>query len=130
MKLFFLISPEEKKIFFIPFFLFIAILLIQIIIILILNSGLIVYTTDDAYIHLALAENILKGHYGVNLQENSSPSSSILWPFIISPFAGFSFGFLVPLIVNALSSLATIFIFFLMIKQIFLTDSSNDSKFN
>ena len=130
MKLFSLISQEEKKLFFIPFYLFISILLIQTIIILILNSGLIVYTTDDAYIHLALAENILKGHYGVNLQEYSSPSSSILWPFILIPLTGFSFGYLIPLIVNTLSSLATIFIFFLMIKQIFLTDSSNDSKFN
>src|SRR4030067_1209007 len=122
MKLFSLISQEEKKLFFIPFYLFISILLIQTIIILILNSGLIVYTTDDAYIHLALAENILKGHYGVNLQEYSSLSSSILWPFILIPLTGFSFGYLIPLIVNTLSSLATIFIFFLMIKQIFLTD--------
>jgi len=130
MKLFSVISPEEKKLFFIPYFLFIAILLIQVIIILILNSGLIVYTTDDAYIHLALAENILKGHYGINLQEYSSPSSSIIWPFILAPFTGLSFGYLMPLIINALSSIGTLFIFFLVIKQIFISDLTNNSKFN
>ena len=30
------------------------------------TGGKIVYTFDDAYIHLALAENIARGHYGVN----------------------------------------------------------------
>ncbi len=129
MKLFSVISREEKKIFFIPLFLFIIIIVAEVVIILILNSGLIVYTTDDAYIHLALAENILKGHYGVNLQEYSSPSSSILWPFILTPFTGFSFGYLIPLIVNTLSALVTLFIFYLITKQIFLTDSSNNSRF-
>jgi len=130
MKLFSLISPEEKKLFFIPFFLFIAIMLIQVIIILILNSGLIVYTTDDAYIHLALAENISKGHYGVNLQEYSSPSSSIIWPLLLASFTGFSLGYLMPLIVNTLSAMGTLYIFFLLIKEIFLKESSGSSKFN
>ncbi|MDO8548804.1 MAG: hypothetical protein Q7S39_01455 [Ignavibacteria bacterium] len=130
MKLISLISPEEKKIFFIPFLLFIVILLAEVITILILNSGLIVYTTDDAYIHLALAENILKGHYGVNLQEYSSPSSSILWPLILAPFTGLSISYLMPLIVNTLSAIGTMFIFFLLKKEIFLKESSGSSKFN
>lgn len=43
------------------------------------------FVLDDPYIHLALAENILHGHYGVNLVEYSAPSSSILWPIIIAP---------------------------------------------
>lgn len=55
--------------------------------ILIWNDGFFVFTLDDPYIHLALSENIINGHYGINLGESSAPSSSILWPFIISPFS-------------------------------------------
>jgi hypothetical protein len=126
MKSFFADSGE-KKIFFIPLGIFIVILIAEITGILILNSGLIVYTTDDAYIHLALAENILKGHYGVNLQENSSPSSSVLWPFILSPFTGFSLGYLIPLLINVLSSVGSIFIFFFILKKIFFKESTDNS---
>ena len=67
--------------------------------ILTLNAGHLVYTLDDAYIHLALAENIWNGHYGVNANEFSAPSSSILWPFILAPFAGLRIGNYVPLII-------------------------------
>lgn len=41
------------------------------------------YTLDDPYIHFALAENIARGHYGVNLEDVSNPSSSILWPLLM-----------------------------------------------
>lgn len=57
-------------------------ILVEIIQILKLNQGRFIYTLDDAYIHLALAENIMQGHYGVNLGEFSALSSSILWPFL------------------------------------------------
>ncbi len=43
----------------------------------------LIYTLDDPYIHLALAENIIRGHFGVNLGEVSSPSSSILFPLLL-----------------------------------------------
>lgn len=42
------------------------------------------YTLDDPYIHMALAENIARGHFGVNLGEFSNPSSSILWPWLLA----------------------------------------------
>src|SRR5262249_7930106 len=54
-----------------------------------LNHGAITYTLDDAYIHLALAEHISHGHYGINATEFSAPSSSIAWPFILAPAARF-----------------------------------------
>ena len=44
------------------------------------------YTLDDPYIHMALAENIARGTFGVNLGEVSNPSSSILWPWILAAF--------------------------------------------
>src|SRR5260221_388102 len=79
--------------------------------ILFINSGHLVYTLDDAYIHLSLAENILHRHYGVNPGEACSPSSSILWPFLLAPVAGSDLGALAPLVMNCLASLGTVFLF-------------------
>ncbi len=66
------------------------------------NDGIFMFTLDDPYIHLALAENILQGHYGVNTQEYSAPSSSILWPLIIAPFTLFPGAQFVVLLFNIL----------------------------
>jgi hypothetical protein len=128
MKLFSSITYEEKKTLFIPLVIFLLVLLAEIIVILLLNSGLMVYTLDDAYIHLALAENIIRGHYGVNLNEFSSPSSSILWPFMLAPFSGFSFGHNIILIINVCSAVGTMFVFWLILKLIFLKDASGNQK--
>jgi hypothetical protein len=84
------------------------IVLVELIAVLILNDGHFVYTLDDPYIHLSLAENIIKGHYGVNNPEFSSPSSSILWPLILAPFSSREY---FPLIFNVIISIMTVFIF-------------------
>ncbi|MEN8216935.1 MAG: hypothetical protein ABFS56_11305 [Pseudomonadota bacterium] len=73
-----------------------------------LNNGKLVYTLDDPYIHLALAENIAKGHYGINLNEFSAPSSSIIWPFLL---AMLSIGDYMPLIINFFAATTTLFLF-------------------
>lgn len=73
-----------------------------------LNQGFFSYTLDDPYIHLALSENIMEGHYGVNSNEFSAPSSSILWPFLIAPLFAFSS---FPLAVNIASAVATVYFF-------------------
>ena len=64
------------------------------------DDGVFTYTLDDPYIHLALAESLAHGHYGINLGEASSPSSSILWPFLLTPFAGRAWDQYVPLVLN------------------------------
>ncbi len=69
-------------------FILLGAVLIEVGAILRMNGGHFTLTLDDPYIHLALAENILKGWYGVNTSEFSAPSSSILWPFLITPIAG------------------------------------------
>lgn len=51
------------------------------------NAGVFTYTLDDPYIHLALAQRIARGFYGINAGEPSSPSSSILYPLLLAPFA-------------------------------------------
>lgn len=68
-----------------------CLILIEFVSIMTLNSGLLVYTLDDPYIHLALAENIKQGHYGINISEFSAPSSSALWPFILAPFSSYPY---------------------------------------
>ena len=50
------------------------------------------FTLDDPYIHLALAERIAHGEYGINPGEPASPSSSILYPFLLVPFAALGIG--------------------------------------
>lgn len=79
--------------------------------ILFLNSGHFTYTLDDPYIHLAMSENILSGHYGVNLNEFSAPSSSILWPLLLAPFSHMFFAEWMPFLINILSALATVYYF-------------------
>jgi hypothetical protein len=51
-------------------------------------AGALEYPLDDVYIHLAMAEGIAQGTYGVNPGEAASASSSALWPLLIAPFAG------------------------------------------
>ncbi|HSD63809.1 MAG TPA: hypothetical protein VLB50_08415, partial [Ignavibacteriaceae bacterium] len=82
--------------------------IIELLSILHLNNGLFVYTLDDPYIHLSLAQHIMRGHYGINTIEYSAPSSTILWPFIIAPFSAFIY---FPFLLNVAASLATIFLF-------------------
>jgi hypothetical protein len=65
------------------------------------TGGVFTYTLDDPYIHLALAENIAHGHYGINPGEAASPSSSIVWPFLLAPFARMAWAQYLPLALNA-----------------------------
>ncbi len=56
------------------------------------TGGSFVAPQDDPYIHLAMAERMRQGHYGINLGEASSPSSSLLWPVLLLPLAGTAWG--------------------------------------
>lgn len=71
------------------------------------NDGHFVYSLDDPYIHLALAEQIARGHYGINPGQAASPSSSLLWPFLLAPFSRASWQVYVPLGLNFLAGLIT-----------------------
>ena len=64
------------------------------------TGGVFVYSVDDAYIHLALAERIAHGTYGLNLHEFSAPASSIVWPFLLLIGVGTSWHAFVPLAFN------------------------------
>ena len=64
------------------------------------TAGRLIYSLDDAYIHLALAERLAQGHYGINLGEITSPSSSVIWPFLMLLGAGTAAHQFVPLVLN------------------------------
>lgn len=88
------------------------------------NQGIFSYTLDDPYIHLSLAQHIRTGEYSFTQDEHSSPSSSILWPFILTPFSNYSWFELTPLFLNTLCSLFILWVFISLCLQI-----ENVSKF-
>jgi hypothetical protein len=98
---------------------FLALFAIELSLMLWLNGGLFMYTLDDAYIHFALAENLIRGHYGVNLGEVSAPCSSIIWPFLLAPLMQLPGGYWLPLVVNVLLTVATIVVFHRLIEAAF-----------
>jgi len=105
--------PKQQLKIVLPIFL--AILVAPLLAILVMNNGVFVFSLDDPLIHLAVAENILKGSYGINANEYSSPSSSILWPLLLAPMQvidskGFS-----PLLINFTCALLT---FVIILKQL------------
>ncbi|MEJ2018306.1 MAG: hypothetical protein P8X51_08430, partial [Maritimibacter sp.] len=63
-------------------------------------GGVFEYPLDDPYIHLALAEQIAHGNYGVNAGEVSSPGSSALFPLLFAPFADSPIQRFLPLVWN------------------------------
>ena len=79
--------------------------------VLVRTGGVFGYTLDDPYIHLALAEEIARGHYGVNPNSFSAPSSSVLWPFLLAPWARLSAAVYVPLLYNILAAGLTVLVY-------------------
>ncbi|MEB3195867.1 MAG: hypothetical protein VKP62_01560 [Candidatus Sericytochromatia bacterium] len=74
------------------------------------TGGRLIYTLDDPYIHLALAENILRGSYGVNLGELCAPSSSILFPFLLTLPLAMGWGDQAPLLYIVPATLGTVWL--------------------
>ena len=98
---------------------FLALFVAELALMLRLNGGLFMYTLDDAYIHFALAENLMRGHYGVNLGEVSAPCSSILWPFLIAPLMQLPGGYWMPLVLNLGLTLWAIAVFHRLLEAVF-----------
>lgn len=97
-------------------FLFVVILA-ELAAVLLLNNGVFTYTLDDPYIHMALADNIRHGHYGVNANEFSAPSSSILWPFLIALLPSSEY---TPLVINVLCAMLTAYFFYKVLDKSFV----------
>jgi hypothetical protein len=70
-----------------------------------ITHGIFIYPFDDTFIHLTIADNLLKGAWGINPNQFESASSSILYTFILALFRLFSKSDLVPLVVNGLAGI-------------------------
>lgn len=71
------------------------------------NDGHFVYALDDPYIHLDLARQLATtGIYGLNPGEYAAPSSSILWPLLLAPFALTPAFIYIPFIIGLISAMA------------------------
>lgn len=68
------------------------------------TDGMLVYTLDDPYIHLSVAETILSGGYGVNDGEYASPSSSILYPLLLAGLLALGLGTWAPIAIALVAS--------------------------
>jgi hypothetical protein len=71
------------------------------------TGGSFTYTLDDPYISLALSREIAHLHYGINPGEVATPSSSLLWPILLAPFAWLPGHALVPLLLGVAATLAS-----------------------
>ncbi|KTD22276.1 Uncharacterised protein [Legionella lansingensis] len=103
--------PMRYIYFAIPSLLLIALIAIEWYEILTINSGTFSYSLDDPYIHLSLAQHIGAGEYSLNHGEFASPSSSILWPFLLAPFSYFKLFEFTPLLLNSVFALFTLWVF-------------------
>jgi hypothetical protein len=86
---------------------------------IILCNGSLVYSLDDAYIHLSISEQIARGGYGINPGELSAPSSSVIWDFLLAPFAGTPFHIVLPLLINIAALLWSVLILSRLVTGVF-----------
>jgi hypothetical protein len=89
-----------------------------------LTGGHFTYTLDDPYIHMAVAGQLAHGHYGINASEWSSPSSSVLWPFLLEPFANNAYA---PLLWNLLAGLVSATLIGLAVAEWPASENANDT---
>ncbi len=75
------------------------------------NGWVFEYPLDDVYIHLAMAEQIAAGGYGVNAGEYSSAASSPLYPLLLTPLADTHWQRWLPLIWNIVGLSAAAWLF-------------------
>ena len=84
-----------------------AALTAEVVCVLIAAHGHLVYPLEAAYTHLALAQQIAQGHYGLVPGEAAAPSSSILYPFLLAELRFLGLGAMLPLAINLAATLAT-----------------------
>jgi len=76
------------------------------------NQGHFIYALDDAYVHMAIAKNLVRhGVWGVTPFEFSSSTSSILWPLLLAlSYKLFGVNETAPLIWSALSAVGVLWV--------------------
>jgi hypothetical protein len=94
-------------------------LVIEFVAILVINSGVMVYTLDDAYIHLAISKNFHNYHiFGITRYGFSSSSSSPFWNLILSAvFVLVGVSDIVPLVLNIIFASVAVVVLFELLKD-------------
>src|SRR5687767_12399647 len=69
------------------------------------TGGVFMYPYDDTFIHLQIADVLLKGNWGVNETEFASASSSILYTLILALGRMMTTSVMLPFIVNCLAGI-------------------------
>ena len=60
--------------------------------VLVINGGQFAYPLAGPYVHMAMADQILRGHYGITPGVPASPSSTILYPYLLALLAPLHLG--------------------------------------
>ncbi|OOV09085.1 hypothetical protein RF819_11605 [Rhodoferax fermentans] len=94
-----------------------------------LADGHLIYTLDDPYIHLAVAESILQDEYGINSGEFSAPSSSIVYPFLLALSERLGFGRLGPLVINIVAMAGSVYVVGQILQRYVLTWKKQDCPY-
>ncbi len=73
------------------------------------TGGSFSYSRDDAYVDLAFAQQLAHGHFGLTSGAFESPTSSILWPFLLVPWSVIpGIGAAIPFLFNVIFLVASI----------------------
>lgn len=95
---------------------------------IVLADGHLVYALDDPYIHLAVAESILQGGYGVNMGEYAAPSSSIVYPLLLALTEWVGLGAWGPLVINVLAMAAVVFLVGRVVSRCLRSDGCGQAR--
>jgi hypothetical protein len=84
-----------------------------------LNQGRLVYSLDDAYIHMALAKHLVQdGVWGVTRYGFSSSQSSLLWPLLLTlAYLPAGPNEIAPLVLNVVFSTLVVACLFLLLER-------------
>ncbi len=76
------------------------------------TEGSFLYSLDDPYIHLAMAEQILQGNYGVNNGEFAAASSSVIYPYLLAGLIAIGIETMGPLLINLVAAAVSLWLVF------------------
>lgn len=81
------------------------------------THGVFMYPYDDTFIHLKIADNLIKGSWGINGNEFASASSSLLYTLVLAFSRIFSQSVMLPFIVNCIAGITIVIVLHQWLKK-------------